>query len=184
MTTSQRLYSNAAELLNNLKNKGFNVVAPIDVNEIARHLDITVKSDISLQSRNAIGEISFHDEKPVVRINPIQNSYIPRKRFTLAHEIGHYCLHSGNEFTDSKKTMSRTESFWDSCESEANDFAAQLLMPRSLVIEEGQKIISHYTKNNESKRMPASKFIELMADKFEVSNKAMEYRLKNLKIIK
>jgi len=50
-----------------------------------------------------------------------------RDRFTLAHEIGHYYLHSNqgdNPIVATRKGSTRIE--W-----EANWFAAELLMPRS-----------------------------------------------------
>jgi len=188
MSDNERIYANAPELLKSLKEeKGFELKAPVDIDQIAAKLGIQVESDSSLESRNIIGEIYFKDKTPIVKINPIQNSYAPRRRFTLAHELGHYCLHSATSkmgFTDSKKTMSRTESYWDIPESEANNFAAQLLMPKSLILSEGQKIIGILKSQTGKDTISASYFIEAMADKFEVSSKAMEYRLKNLGIVK
>lgn len=187
MSESERLYPNASTLLAYLEEqKRLDVKAPIDVDKIATELGILVESDFSLELKDIVGEIFFKDEIPIVKINPIQNSYGPRRRFTLAHEIGHFCLHSAKSkkgFVDSQKTMSRTESYWDSYESEANDFAAQLLMPKALIIEEGQRIIDAYRGKTGAKGIPVHPFIEAMADKFEVSSKAMEYRLKNIGII-
>lgn len=181
-------FANASDLLTYLKEKkAFEIKAPIDVDQIVTMLDIRVEEDFSLELKDIVGEIFFRDEIPTVRINPIKNSYIPRRRFTLAHEIGHYCLHSAKSktgFTDSMKSMSRTESYWDARESEANNFAAQLLMPKSLIIAEGQKCIDSYKERTGEKGISAGVFIEEMADTFEVSSKAMEYRLKNIGIVK
>jgi Zn-dependent peptidase ImmA (M78 family) len=181
-------FSSASELLTYLKNtKNFEVKAPVDVDEIAAKLDIKVEEDFSLEIRDIVGEIFIKEGNTTVRINPIKNSYAPRRRFTLAHEIGHFCLHSSKlttGFIDSVKTMSRTESYWDSRESEANNFAAQLLMPKSLIINEGQQYIDSYKKITGKQGISSDLFIEAMADKFEVSSKAMEYRLKNIGILK
>ena len=51
-----------------------------------------------------------------------------RKLFTVAHEIGHYVLHDGvqNRF-DSRRKYTAEEL---SLEKEANEFAAELLMPQ------------------------------------------------------
>ncbi len=180
-------YSSATQLLNNLASKGFDLQIPINVEHIASMLDILVIDDPRLEEIDSIGEISFCEEKAVIRINPFQNAYKPRRRFTLAHEIAHYCLHSHSsrkEFKDSRKTMSRSESYWDIYESEANGFAAQLLMPRELIVKAGNELILSYTKSHSvSDGMPKSEFIEQMASLFEVSNSAMVYRLKSLKII-
>jgi Zn-dependent peptidase ImmA (M78 family) len=184
--TANRQYKNAKELLEKLETQGFVLSIPINVDQIAEKLKIKVIDDPDLEDRNSIGEISFVEANPVVRINPFQNDYNPRRRFTLAHEIGHYCLHSSAskaEFKDSIKTMSRSESYWDFYESEANGFAAQLLMPKSLLLKEGKIVIDSYKKDNNVDSMPISAFIEKMSSKFEVSNKAMQYRLKSLKII-
>lgn len=187
MTVEQK-YKTAAELLAHTEAQlGFSVTSPVDVDLIAEVLGISVETDVSLEQRDIVGEICFVGDVPTIRINPLQNNYGPRRRFTLAHEIGHYCLHSSTSrrgFTDSRKTMSRTESYWDSFESEANSFAAQLLMPKSLILSDGQQIINQYKELNGAKGMPVPVFIEKMADKFSVSSKAMEYRLKNLGIIK
>lgn len=53
-----------------------------------------------------------------------------RQRYTIAHEFGHYCLHKDfmNEFEDT--TFFRRESDWTSREYDANQFAADLLMPK------------------------------------------------------
>lgn len=188
MTETMMNYSSASELLEHLRSEGkIAFQAPIDVYKVASELGIYFEDDYSLPS-TTVGTISFHDETAaVVKINPFQNSYIPRRRFTLAHEIGHFCLHrtkSQNGFSDSMHTMSRTESYWNPIESEANNFAAQLLMPKPLVMEEGQQVIDDYTHYYNTDTIPASEFIELMADRFVVSSKAMEYRLRNIGIIK
>ncbi|MGY6275134.1 ImmA/IrrE family metallo-endopeptidase [Methylomonas sp. MgM2] len=183
---SEPLYKNAASLLQEMKNQGLSIGVPVNVDSIAQELGISVETDFSLHNDQIVGEITFVDGDPVIRINPFENSYEPRRRFTLAHELGHYCLHSASSkkgFTDSRKTMSRSESFWDAFESEANSFAAQLLMPKVSLISEGNKIISNYKQKNNADRMPVGKFVDEMATKFHVSNKAMEYRLKNLKVI-
>lgn len=55
--------------------------------------------------------------------------YPPRARFTLAHEIGHYCLgHKDGVITDFYR--GRIDGYTDPNEKEANEFAAELLMPR------------------------------------------------------
>ncbi|MCB1660795.1 MAG: ImmA/IrrE family metallo-endopeptidase, partial [Pseudomonadales bacterium] len=76
-----------------------------------------------------------------------------------------------------------SDSYWDKYESEANNFAAQLLMPKSLVISEGSKIITRYKEVNNVGGMPVEDFIEKISRSLQVSTKAMEYRLKNLNVI-
>jgi Zn-dependent peptidase ImmA (M78 family) len=176
--------SNASDLTTSLTEQfGFSLEIPVDVDAIAALLGIVIKYGIFSPEDETVGSIAFLDEHPVITINPYKNSYSPRRRFTIAHEIGHYCLHSNSgksEFVDSLKSMSRTESYWDKHESEANAFAAQLLMPREWVVHLGSKVVESL---NPSEPLIES-FIRKMAEIFDVSHKSMEYRLKNLNIIK
>jgi Zn-dependent peptidase ImmA (M78 family) len=102
----------------------------------------------------------------------IKNSDDPvRKKFTLAHEIGHLVLHLQNldgDFVDryhmrraSNKRFTPEDS---QKESEANGFAAALLMPKDRVFKFWSECDS----------------IRSMAEIFEVSESAMGYRLINL----
>jgi len=181
-------YKSAADLISAYESQtGERISAPVNLDKLASFLGITVKEDSSLERDDIIGQICFENETPVVSINPLQNNYLPRRRFTLAHEIGHYCLHTDKVrtgFKDNQKTMSRSESYWDIKESEANGFAAQLLMPKDLIIQEANTIISAYRSFNGTTSMPIEDFIRQIAYKFSVSSIAMEYRLKNLGIIK
>lgn len=181
-------YLSAADLIAQYEARtGKALAAPINLETLAGFLGIVIKEDANLEHEDVIGQICFENSQPVVSINPLQNTYLPRRRFTLAHEIGHFCLHTDNVragFKDNQKTMSRSESYWDIKESEANSFAAQLLMPKPLIIKEAGAIISAYRAFNGSEGMPTEDFIRQMAYRFSVSNTAMEYRLKNIGITK
>jgi len=181
--------SSARELLNYLSSEtDFILSAPVNVDKIANMLGLKIKYYIDFSEHDIVGKIESNENGSVViYINELQNSYEPRRRFTLAHEIGHYFHHfseSRMNFIDTKKSMSRSQSYWDTIESEANAFAAQLLMPKSLILSEGEKIISNYLQNNNTKQIPSRIFTEQMASLFNVSTPAMKYRLKNLGIIK
>ena len=84
----------------------------------------------------------------------------------------------GNYFEDTKKTMDSRASFWDITESEANAFARQLLMPKNLIITEGQKLIKKH-----GGKMQKDEFINKMASIFEAPVKEMQIRLKHIGII-
>lgn len=106
-----------------------------------------------------------------------------RRRFTVAHEIGHFVLgHPGEMFVD--KTLrekavvvrrdGRSSEGTDKHEIEANRFAAELLMPRDIIDEEVRKRLA-------KAKMPSPKSIVIeMARLFRVSGQAMEFRLVNL----
>ena len=179
----------ARELLEHLQQEHqFSLHAPINIDNIAKLLEIRVENYTSFD--DVVGTIQASDkenESAIVRINNLNNNYEPRRRFTLAHEIGHLCQHlqdNKSGFTDTSKSMSRTESYWDTLESEANSFAAQLLMPKELVLSIGKEIIAAYKTEYACDKIPRKKFIELMSSEFKVSNPAMRYRLKNLGVVK
>lgn len=94
---------------------------------------------------------------------------LTRKRFTIAHEIGHFVLHRGQSFVDS---FTAGETFYRSddnntLEREANYFAACLLMPAEEV----------------TKRWPSFTSPGAIAEYFNVSEVSMTFRLKNLGLI-
>lgn len=166
----------------------YSVAPPVDVDTIAELLGILVSDapKFAIEDINTIGKITLEKNEPArVWINPMENSYLPRRRFTLAHEIGHFCMHrSTNQttFVDTKSTMNRSESYWNRSESEANNFAAELLMPADLVRSVGREIINAFKSESNVEKMPIAQFSEKMAIRFKVSNPAMEYRLKNIGI--
>nr|VFK58549.1 MAG: protein of unknown function (DUF955) [Candidatus Kentron sp. TUN]VFK64614.1 MAG: protein of unknown function (DUF955) [Candidatus Kentron sp. TUN]VFK67389.1 MAG: protein of unknown function (DUF955) [Candidatus Kentron sp. TUN] len=174
------------DLVRIMKDEGVIKGLPIDIDAIASKLGITIEHDHSMSSSRIIGEISFNNETPIIRINPKQNDYEPRRRFTVAHEIGHYCLHSSETrmtFKDSKDSMSRTKSYTDKFEREANDFAAGLLMPVSYINETAKDLAKKYKQSTLGKRRLIDAIIWDMANEFNVSNVAMSYRLQKLGVI-
>jgi len=85
-----------------------------------------------------------------------------RKRFTVAHELGHFAL--GHE--DAPRDAGNFYASADPRERQANRFAAELLMPASLV--------RHYYTSG------IATTVEELARTFGVSKDAMGYRLINL----
>jgi len=85
-----------------------------------------------------------------------------RRRFTIAHEIGHFVLHPERcrpERGGAVNEAGRME------EREADAFAAELLMPEHLVREAVRE---------------QGLDVARLADRFEVSRKAMQTRLRGL----
>ncbi|TLD94490.1 ImmA/IrrE family metallo-endopeptidase [Helicobacter jaachi] len=90
-----------------------------------------------------------------------------RKRFSIAHEIGHYVLHKEECQKEGRHISYRDEISslgFEIKEIEANFFAANLLMPKESVM---SLVLEGYT-------------LEEMAHYFNVSNVSMGYRLKFL----
>lgn len=92
------------------------------------------------------------------------NAELPHTRwnFTLAHEIGHWFLHRNMRTSfQCTRPWGRT---YDPIEREANAFAAELLMPRKL-------ILGWIASGRDAKKI---------AREFRVSEEAVKYRIKEL----
>lgn len=144
--------------------------AGVDVKKLAKAIGIELieedfKNDVS-------GLFVISNDKQIISYN--KNEPKTRQRFTIAHEIGHFILHSKEQpiFIDKtpkvmfRNTASTTGEVLK--EREANAFAASLLMPMELVI-------------SEVKNVPeGSDAIVYLAEKFNVSEQAMSFRLSNM----
>lgn len=146
---------------------------PIDIEEIARKRGLDVLSyelgdDVSglLAIKNGKGTIGYNLSEPKVR-----------RRFTIAHELGHYELHKeksdlfiDKEFIYRSQHSPRTVDH-QVMEHEANYFASCLLMPTDQVRKELDKMdIDLFTEDG----------IKELAKKFEVSPTAMSLRITKL----
>lgn len=126
-----------------------------------------IYGDLSDIGNNISGAILYEDEKdkknPTIYINS-ENS-ITRRRFTLAHELGHLFLHNGKKLRIDNLNYSGDDSKTISEETEANYFAASLLMPKDDLLD---KIDEGYT-------------IQEIAEYFGVSEAAVRNRIKWIK---
>lgn len=105
-----------------------------------------------------------------------------RQRFTIAHELGHLLLHADEEFhIDEKAPLALRDAVSsqavDPREVEANQFAAELLMPEALVRASVGALIA------DDASITAENAIEELAREYRVSALAMTHRLSNLRII-
>lgn len=167
-----------------LKNQGFDFKIPVDIEGIINFLSIEIKNKPDFRKIKVTGNITVKSGIPSIWINPMQNKMIERKRFTLAHELGHYVLHIAptnklNDEIDDEKIVYNRDDNWDKIEMQANNFSAQLLMPSNLLSEEVEKIIIEYQKTT-NERIEKDVIIEKLAKKFQVSLSAMEFRLSSL----
>ncbi|MEQ8552324.1 MAG: ImmA/IrrE family metallo-endopeptidase [Cyclobacteriaceae bacterium] len=150
------------------------LTAPVNLEAIAEYLSLRLEPSIMdedtsgmLVIKNGNGIIGFNHRHPDVR-----------KRFTIAHEIGHYILHhvkadeSDDLYVDKTVSIYHRKDQSNREEKEANVFAASLLMPEDLVKKEASKFIAIGDSE-----------IEKLAEHFEVSIISMTYRLMNLGVI-
>lgn len=160
---------------------GDELIVPIDIESIIINEGVRIREDGSL-GVGIIGQITFDGDIAVISINPSENTYRSRRRFTLAHEFGHYVLHSKDdkrEFIDASETMFRSGT--NDFEVEANHFAASILMPKNILISEAITIVEEFEKSGGYTK---DEFIRRLALKFNVSMQSMRYRLDNLDILK
>ncbi|MDD4412471.1 MAG: ImmA/IrrE family metallo-endopeptidase [Patescibacteria group bacterium] len=156
------------------------VKVPVDIESIAKSMGIDVtKIEFSKDEISGAIKMKGKQGNPIIAIN--QNHCIERQRFTIAHEIGHFVLHSidnmhidsaGVYFRDSNASSSTT----NLKEAQANQFAAEILMPRGLVIKDLQGDFK--LKNNNEDIMTIAK----LAKKYNVSQQAMMIRIGGLVI--
>lgn len=150
---------------NNLFKAGFSV------EKLARLLKISLKEEVL--DDNVSGFFVMTETDNIITYNKKDGEL--RRRFTIAHEIGHFLLHSKEQPIFIDKTPSvmfrdnSSSTGEDFREREANAFAASLLMPKSLI-------------ETEIKNAPndIEEAIFFLAKKFKVSQQAMTFRLSNL----
>ncbi|SRR6266550_2120883 len=143
--------------------------APVNVEDVAARYGV----DIQPQEfpDNISGALHRGPERSVIAVNEAHAD--TRQRFTIAHELGHYFLHrDAPAFYDVEHLVGShfrakvTGATWDPKEIEANKFAAELLMPRKLLLE---RVAS------------GDADIAKLAEEFNVSPEAMTYRLAELR---
>lgn len=138
---------------------------PIDPVAIAKKLGYEVKVFPSGSASNLSGMACVEGNKKVIYFK--KDEYLARKRFTIAHEIGHHQLghtENGRHCRDNVNISCHTSE-----EVEANQFAAELLMPQDLI-----KMMV---------RREGVTDINELASIFCVSPAAMYWRLKNIGMI-
>jgi Zn-dependent peptidase ImmA (M78 family) len=142
-------------------------VFPVKIGEICDRLNIEVIFDENMPEDYS-GQIKFENEKYIIKINDKKNLH--HNIFTLAHELGHFVRHSEivkkDGFIDRKKT--EYEPSKAHYEIEANQFAAELLMP-----EEKFREVYKTTSGN----------LTALQGIFRVSFDAINYRALNLGLL-
>jgi Zn-dependent peptidase ImmA (M78 family) len=155
-----------------LKENGFYKVG-FDIDKLVKHLKIElVKKHFDFES-DISGLLAINNNMTVISVNI--NESTQRQRFTMAHELGHFVLHSKDQpffINKTAKVMYRNNASATGeihKEREANAFAAALLMPRGLI-----------SLEVENCQYQGDEAVKYLAKKFKVSEQALSFRLSNL----
>ena len=123
----------------------YKIETPInDLEEFVKNLGGKVTED-NLKSGFYDGRITTKNTDYKFEIFIPEDQYPERKKFTIAHELGHLFLHMGYQIDDELWEMQKDKDYYRNGSSEeelqANEFAAALLMPE----DEYKKIMDKYT---------------------------------------
>lgn len=103
---------------------------------------------------------------------------VPRRRFTAAHELGHFVLHRrtmGRFRADTDATLREAdEDVADQMEREANRFAVELLMPADVCRARADEL------HDKHGCCPRGVLVYRLASELLVSREALRYRLQSL----
>lgn len=177
MSTTQRLSRQLIEReANRLLERAGEHAPPVNVEKVAASLGIRVEqAELDADCSGLL--IRSDRDGAVIGVN--WDHHPNRRRFTIAHEIGHYLFHKGGTFID-KGTYARfrdqeSGSGTISEEKQANHFAAVLLMPERWIKKAFQQ--HPFDPADDSS-------LHELAEAFQVSTQAMMFRLSNLGLLK
>ncbi len=123
----------------------YHIDVPIqDIDEVVRLLGGSI--EVNDGELLIDGSIRKKDDGFVIFVSPYQSN--ERRRFTIAHELGHLFLHMGYKISPELWNEQSNTTYYRSGDSlmeyQANEFAAALLMPKKAY----KEIMDQYTKGN------------------------------------
>ena len=170
MTTPRRArYTKIERLVDGLLAEHGIADAPVPVENLVKHYGVSLR-------KGDLGDVSglIVREGPSVTIGINSTQSPARRRFTIAHEFGHFLLHEGISshvdhnyrvnFRSQESSMATNV-----VEIEANFFAASLLMPKQFLI-----------AKNSIEALDDDAGVNHLAREFKVSQHAMSLRLANV----
>lgn len=125
----------------------YNIQIPIqNINDVVTALDGRVEESIDIDYMSD-GSIRKQDNGFVIYVSPFQSA--ERRKFTIAHELGHLFLHMGYRINSDLWNKQKNATYYRTGDSlmeyQANEFAAALLMPKKAY----KEIMDQYTIGNE-----------------------------------
>ena len=158
-----RAEKRAREILGEL---GRSSVADVDIRDLAFGLGLLVQTR---PIRGAEGRLMRLGTQAIAVVDAAIAEE-GKRRFVAAHELGHYELHA-----DEPIFVCDTAAFYDwhkrrPAETEANRFAAELLMPRACFVEKGRAV------------RPSLDAVSALANSYRVSLTAAAFRYVDLNV--
>jgi Zn-dependent peptidase ImmA (M78 family) len=153
-----------------------NLESFVDVHKIAKKLGIEICEE--KLDEDVSGVLVMKNTVPFIFINEKQPEN--RQRFTIAHELGHYVIHHSDWHVNIGKSIkiynrdSKSSSGEHLEEIEANQFAAELLMPKGN--------IDRFMAKNKITIFDEDS-IERLAEFLKVSIQALSIRLAKLRYV-
>lgn len=152
-------------------------VAPVDVAALAERQGIAVIEE-------SLGDDSFsgflyreHGKKSVIGVN--KDHHPNRKRFTIAHELGHFFLHPNDGIHYDRQLVqfrhSTVQEAREVDEIEANRFAAEILMPPEMLIRDIELVTVEISEVEDA--------LDQLARNYQVSTQALSIRLERLGLL-
>lgn len=160
-TKIEEIEAKASDVLSSAYDGG-KISFPVDLGRVAQRNGLTLKQ-ATFSDTDALGKF----DRTQKTIWVAEGEYLPRASFTIAHEIGHYVLHKNDTEVFWRLDTINLEQQKPEEETEANWFAASLLMPRN-------HILRYWSQTHDR---------SLLAKIFGVSESAMLYRLKSLSLL-
>lgn len=145
---------------------------PVQVEKVAACIRAEIRYEPA--EEGVSGMVWRSPEGAIIGVNALHSK--TRRRFTIAHEIGHLVLHDGDDFHvhEGYALVGRRDG--DASlgiyrkEVEANYFAAALLMPKALLLHDVDVLRLRFDFESEDT-------IKSVAKRYEVSSQALTIRL-------
>ncbi len=151
--------------------------APVDVYKLARAYAVVNEKEMPDSISGMLVPVAGGSSKKhhVIVVNSKHADV--RKRFTVAHELGHLLLHdyrAPHADTGFKIRFRANREYEGSIseEIEANQFAAEILMPAAIILERIQGLDIEYVSSDEE-----NSDLDALAREFKVSKQALQIRL-------
>lgn len=150
---------------------------PVDVKLIARSYKVKVLEQDFPKNLSISAILVKEGDKKAIAVNKAHLD--TRQRFSVAHELAHLIFHADDSYLTVEKGIEkqlffRSDDPSDRTEREANQIAAQILMPDHWINKDFKKL---HTKIDDDD------IVSRLAKKYNVSKSAMMFKLMNLRLV-